>query len=116
MRRCALDEVALEVGCSEVKQLLDTVADFTLLDCRELNEYEVVKIEGATLLPMSEIAERREELAGKEEASIVVHCHHGTRSAQVAAWLRQQGFAKAQSMAGGIDAWVLEIEPGMKRY
>ncbi len=111
-----LSELAIEIGCGEVKQLLDAGADFLLLDCRELDEYEIVKIEGATLLPMSEMAERREELAGKEEMSIVVHCHHGMRSAQVVGWLRQQGFAEAQSMAGGIDRWSQEIDPTLSRY
>ncbi len=38
------------------------------------------------------------------------------RTAQVATWLRGQGFAQAQSVAGGIDRWAVEVEPGMVRY
>jgi rhodanese-related sulfurtransferase len=50
------------------------------------------------------------------ECEVVVHCHHGGRSMQVTRWLRQQGFAKAQSMAGGIDAWAAEIDTSLPRY
>jgi rhodanese-related sulfurtransferase len=46
----------------------------------------------------------------------VVHCHHGGRSLRVAHWLREQGFANAQSMAGGIDRWSQEIDPSVPRY
>jgi rhodanese-related sulfurtransferase len=46
----------------------------------------------------------------------VIHCHKGGRSYRVANWLRQQGFPKAQSMAGGITEWAESIEPGMPTY
>ncbi len=88
----------------------------TLLDCRESDEYSLVAIQGSQLLPMSQIAERKQELAGKEDEPLIVYCHHGMRSAQTVAWLRQQGFRKAVSMAGGIDAWAVEVEPEMTRY
>ena len=86
------------------------------VDCREASEYEAVKIEGSTLLPMSEMAKRVGELEEHRDSEIIIHCHHGGRSLQVANWLRQQGFSAAQSMAGGIDVWAVEIEPGMLRY
>ena len=106
----------LEISCRQTRELLDSGAPPLLLDCREQSEYDHVNIAEAVLLPMSEISTRVGELAGREEEHIVVHCHHGGRSAQVAMWLRGQGFAKAQSMAGGIDEWAVEIEPGMVRY
>jgi rhodanese-related sulfurtransferase len=65
---------------------------------------------------MSEMAERVGELEEHRESEIIIHCHHGGRSLRVANWLRQQGFFTAQSMAGGIDVWSVEIEPGMLRY
>lgn len=90
--------------------------DFVFVDCRETDEYELVRIEGAKLLPISELAARVDELAPHKDQRIVVHCHHGGRSLQVANWLRRQGYSQAQSMDGGIDRWAIEIEPGMARY
>jgi rhodanese-related sulfurtransferase len=65
---------------------------------------------------MGQFVDRVGELAGSEARRVVVHCHLGGRSLRVAQWLRQQGFARAQSMTGGIEAWAVEIEPGMARY
>lgn len=107
---------ALEITCGEVQRLRESSADFLLLDCRERDEHDLVRIEGATLLPMSEIAARAGELAPHKSRRLVIHCHHGGRSLRVAQWLRQQGFLQAQSMSGGIDQWAIEIEPGMARY
>ena len=87
-----------------------------LIDCRERIEYDTVHIKGAILLPMSLIAERIGELAGREEDHLVVYCHHGVRSQQVANWLRGQGFPHTQSMNGGIDQWAVEIDPSLPRY
>lgn len=111
-----MDTLDLEIDCVSVKQLLDQNADFVLLDCREPMEHDLGTIDGAMLLPMSELVDRREELSDQAEQQIVVYCHHGMRSLQVAQWLRQQGFSRAQSMAGGIDRWSLEIDPGLTRY
>jgi rhodanese-related sulfurtransferase len=106
----------LEISVHDVRQLADADEDFLLLDCREPEEHAIASIQGARLLPMSEISERVGELAGNENRRVVVHCHLGGRSLRVAMWLRQQGFSRAQSMAGGIDQWAAEIEPGMPRY
>ncbi|HEX7446968.1 MAG TPA: rhodanese-like domain-containing protein [Pirellulales bacterium] len=111
-----MPELPLEISCQDVKAKLDSGADFLLLDCREADEYAIAQIAGARLLPMSEIQARQVELAGDRGRQVVVHCHHGGRSLQVARWLRQQGFAQAQSMAGGIDRWSLEIDAAVPRY
>lgn len=106
----------IEVSCRDVKARLDQQQPFLLIDCREPDEFAVAKIEGATLLPMSQLAERVGELAGRQQDEIVVHCHHGGRSLRVAMWLRQQGYSRAASMAGGIDQWAIEIDPTIARY
>lgn len=106
----------MEISCQAVKGKLDANEDFLLLDCREANEYETVKIDAATLLPMSEIQARVGELDEHRDREIVVHCHHGGRSLQVANWLRQQGFSTAKSMAGGIDQWATDVDPSLPRY
>ncbi len=109
-------EPPLETTCAAVKERLDADDQFVLLDCREQNEYDLVHLDGATSLPMSTLTDQAGELESFRERPIVVYCHHGGRSFQVATWLRQQGFSRTQSMAGGIDQWALEIEPGMMRY
>lgn len=107
---------SIEIDCQNVKSKLDSDDSFLLLDCREQNEWDHVRIDGATLVPMSEIQERVGELDAHRDGEVIVYCHHGGRSLQVANWLRQQGFSQAQSMAGGIDVWAQEIEPGLPRY
>lgn len=106
----------LEVDCQTVKARLDAGDDFLLLDCREQDEYALVRIDQATLLPMSQLLARAAELEPHRRRAIVVLCHLGGRSLRVTQWLRQQGFTRAQSMAGGIDQWALDISPGMARY
>jgi rhodanese-related sulfurtransferase len=106
----------LETDCQTVKARLDAGAEFLLLDCREADEYETVKIEGSLLLPMSELMTRVAEIERFKNSDLVVHCHHGGRSLKVANWLRQQGFTRAQSLAGGIDQWAAEIDPSLPRY
>jgi rhodanese-related sulfurtransferase len=109
-------ELPIEVDCQSVKALLDAGDNLLLVDCRERDEFQLVNIAGAVLLPMSEIADRLSELAPYLRQRVVVHCHHGGRSLRVARWLRQQGFAQAQSMAGGIDAWAQQVAPTLPRY
>lgn len=106
----------LEIDCRSVKLRLDSGDPLVLLDCRERNEYELVRLDSARLVPMSELAQRVGELDQLRESEIVVYCHHGVRSRQVANWLRGQGFANVKSLAGGIDRWSQEIDTTLPRY
>jgi rhodanese-related sulfurtransferase len=106
----------IETDVATVKAKLDTGGNFVLVDCRELDEYELVRIPGAKLVPMSEMESRVGELDAFRNQNVVVHCHHGGRSLRVASWLRQHGFKQAQSMAGGIDQWAQQIDTSMARY
>lgn len=106
----------LEVSVQHVHELREADKDFLLLDCRERDEFETARIEGSLLIPMSDLAERVEELEPHRQRSIVVHCHHGGRSMQVTRWLHEQGYPQTQNMAGGIDAWSLEIDQAVPRY
>ncbi len=104
-----------EITTEEVKAKLDRGDDFLFLDVREPWEFETARIEGAKLMPMGDVPSRaHQEL--DPESSIVVICHHGVRSMNVTAWLRQQGFEKAQSMRGGIDAWSRSVDPKVPLY
>jgi rhodanese-related sulfurtransferase len=105
----------LEITVAQLQSHLAGPHPPLLLDVREPWEYATAHIEGSTLIPMNEIPARaHQEL--DEDSPILVLCHHGARSLSVAAWLRQQGFDKAQSVSGGIDAWSRTIDPTVPRY
>lgn len=112
----ASSAVPLEIDCVEVKSMLDRGESMILIDCREQDEWDLVHIPEAQLVPMSQISEQLNELEPHRDARVVIHCHHGGRSMRVASWLRQQGFSQAQSMAGGIDGWAERIDPSLARY
>jgi len=104
-----------EITPEEVKSKLNAGESFTLLDVRESWEFETAQIDGAKLMPMGDVPSRaHQEL--DPEAQVVVICHHGIRSMNVAVWLRQQGFEKAQSMRGGIDAWSKRVDGKVPMY
>ena len=105
----------LEITIDHLKSALDSPHKPVLLDVREPWEYQTAHIEGSKPIPMAEVPARAfNEL--DEEDNILVLCHHGARSLSVAVWLRNQGFDKAQSIAGGIDAWSRVIDPHVPRY
>lgn len=86
-----------------------------LVDVREPWEAATAVIEGSLLMPMGDMPARaRQEL--HPDTHIVVYCHHGIRSFSAVVWLREQGFAQAQSLSGGIDTWSQKIDPTIPRY
>ena len=105
----------IEINVASVNEMLHSNEKFTLLDVREPDEVAAAKIAGSTHIPMKDVPPRMAEL-GPKDSRIVVHCHHGGRSLRVTNFLRQQGYANVQNMAGGIDAWSLEIDPTIPRY
>ena len=106
---------SLEIGLHDTAAgLKQTPRPFALVDCREPEEWETCRIEGARLVPLSRFAEMA-PVALDREQPVVVYCHHGMRSARATLWLRQQGYA-AWSMAGGIDAWSRQIDPDVPVY
>jgi rhodanese-related sulfurtransferase len=99
----------LELTVNQALSLLASDHPPLLLDVREPWEFLTAHIQASVIIPMNEIP-------GREEAHILVVCHHGARSLSVANWLRGQGFEKAQSISGGIDAWSTHIDPTVPRY
>ena len=95
-------------------QLQDNRNGILLLDVRETWEREVCNIEGSIHINFTDIAHRLDDL--DPEAEIVVICHHGIRSIQIAGFLESNGFSRVSNLAGGIDSWAEAIEPGMTRY
>ncbi len=106
-----------EVTASEVKRRIDAGEAVCLVDCREPGEWALTRIEGAELIPMNTVPQRLGHIEGRAEAApVVVYCHHGVRSMNVVNWLRNQGVENCQSMSGGIDAWSIDVDPGVARY
>jgi rhodanese-related sulfurtransferase len=104
----------LEITPKAVKERLDLGEKFLFIDVREAWEHEKARIEGSTLIPMREIPASRAQIEQAED--VIVFCHHGMRSMDVAVWLRGQGFDQARSMSGGIERWAAEVDPSVPRY
>jgi rhodanese-related sulfurtransferase len=85
-----------------------------LVDVREPEEYELARVEGSQLLPLSRFNEWAPALDPERET--VFMCHHGIRSAQVCAFLSRQGFENIYNLAGGIERWSAEVDPTVPRY
>ena len=103
-----------DLSPSEVKGLLEKEKNVVLLDVREPHEYEIVHIEGAKLIPLSELPLRVNELDTAD--TVVVHCHHGPRSQQAVKILEHFGFKKLKHLHGGIDKWAEDVDSEMARY
>ena len=103
-----------EISPGELKALMDARKSVKIVDVREPHEYDICRIEGSKLIPLSEFVHRISELDSAEE--LVLHCHHGTRSMKALDLLRSAGFRKIKSLRGGIDAWAEEVDPEMPRY
>lgn len=107
----------MEANPADIKRRIDAGEAMRLIDVREPQEFQITRIGSAQLVPMSTVPARLGELeSAAESATLIVYCHHGMRSLQVVNWLRQQGVAACQSMAGGIDRWSLEVDRTVARY
>jgi rhodanese-related sulfurtransferase len=101
------------------QQLAEWLADASrpkpvLLDVREPWEFDICRIEGSQLIPMHLVPMRCEEIDDEQE--VVVICHHGGRSMQVAMFLERKGFGRLFNLTGGVEAWAVQVAPGMPRY
>jgi molybdopterin/thiamine biosynthesis adenylyltransferase/rhodanese-related sulfurtransferase len=110
----AAEEEIPSISVQELKQKMDEGAQLTLLDVREPDEYEIARIAGARLIPLGELEARMAELP--PSGMLVCQCHSGGRSAHAAQLLKEAGFANVYNLAGGIDAWSLEVDPAVPRY
>lgn len=103
-----------EVSPTELAERTGKGEEVRLIDVRETEEYEVSRIEGAQLMPLSRFHEWAGSLNPEEE--IIFMCHHGIRSAQVCRFLAREGFGKLSNLAGGIDRWSTEVDARIPRY
>ena len=108
-------EIPLELSVHEVKQRREAAPDRTvIIDVREPYELDICRVAGAEHIPMRQIPEHVDALA--RDKHLMILCHSGVRSMRVTEFLRARGFTAVSNIAGGIDAWAEEIEPGMQRY
>lgn len=98
----------------EIKQRLDAGEDLALIDVREPDEVRRASVEQAEVYPMSQAVGWIDTLPKDRE--LVIMCHHGSRSAQVAMALAQRGHSNVTNMSGGIDAWSREVDASVPRY
>lgn len=99
-----------EIEAAElVNWLDDQTREFKIVDVREMNEIGAGTIPGAVAMPMASIPLRLNELPRDEE--LVFICRSGARSAQVCAFLQQQGYAKVYNLRGGMFAWAGSGQP-----
>ena len=102
-----------------VQQLAEWLADDTrpdpvLLDVREPWELELCQLEGSLHIPMHLVPVRCDDIDASRD--VVVICHHGGRSMQVAMFLERSGFSAVHNLVGGMDAWAQEVDPAVRRY
>ena len=103
-----------EIDVHELQERLGRGDRVRLIDVREPWEAEINHIKGADLIPLGELPDRLAEL--DPEASYVVHCKMGGRSANAVARMQQAGFRDVVNLEGGISAWVEEIDPDQQSY
>lgn len=85
-----------------------------LIDVREPNEWDIVRVPGAQLLPKAQVPDHLDELATASELLVV--CRSGRRSADIVRFLRTVGFSNVKNVTGGVLAWAREIDPSLPTY
>nr|WP_237417721.1 adenylyltransferase/sulfurtransferase MoeZ [Actinomadura rayongensis] len=104
------------ISVHDLKALQDRGEDIFLVDVREPNEYEIVSIPGATLIPKGDFLNGSALERLPQDKKIVLHCKSGVRSAEALAVVKSAGFSDAVHVGGGIVAWVNQIDPSLPSY
>jgi adenylyltransferase/sulfurtransferase len=100
----------------QLKEWIDDGENIQIIDVREPNEFEIVSIPGATLIPKNEFLMGTALESLPQDKKIVLNCKTGVRSAEVLAVLKSAGFADAVHVGGGVIGWVNQIEPHKPVY
>jgi adenylyltransferase/sulfurtransferase len=104
-----------EINVRQLAARLQAGEKTFLLDVRQPWEHETAALPDSCLVPLDQLSTRASELDVPPNALLVVYCHHGIRSQSAVALLRHLG-REAVSLAGGIDAWSLLVDPRVPRY
>jgi sulfur-carrier protein adenylyltransferase/sulfurtransferase len=103
-----------EIAPQELAAKLARGDDFELIDVREVQEYEIARIDGARLIPLGQVTEALPSLDHARE--VVVMCKSGIRSARVVRLLQTAGFNRVWNLAGGITRWSDDVDPSVAKY
>jgi adenylyltransferase/sulfurtransferase len=104
------------ISVRDLKEWMDAGKEFELIDVREPNEFEIVSIPGATLIPKNEFLNGNALEKLPKDKQIVLYCKSGARSAEALAATKRAGFGDAVHVGGGVVAWVSQIEPDKPSY
>ena len=96
------------------KALADPKLGVRVIDVREPDEYQIARIDGVPLYPLSTLPQRFTELDPNQQ--YYIHCKSGIRSLKALKFLREQGFKYLKSVKGGINAWADEIDHSVPKY
>ena len=103
-----------EISVRQLKQLRDKQPDLYLLDVREQAEWNIARIEGAHLKPLSILENDFKDIP--KEKAVYCFCKLGGRSAKALEFLKSRGYSHLVKVKGGIQAWSEEIDPTIPRY
>lgn len=103
-----------DISVAELARRRAAGEDVTIVDVREPWEMAIASIPGTTNIPMARIA--ADPSAVPRDREVVVMCHAGGRSRRVVDALEAAGYDRIRNLAGGIDAWSLQVDPAVPRY
>ncbi|MGD0684871.1 MAG: adenylyltransferase/sulfurtransferase MoeZ [Streptosporangiaceae bacterium] len=104
------------ISATELKKMLDRGDDIFLVDVREPNEYEIVSIPGAVLIPKDQFLSGAALERLPHDKRVVLHCKSGARSAECLAIVKNAGFSDAAHVGGGVLAWISQVDPSLPAY
>ena len=103
-----------EITVQQLKEMMDSKADFQLIDVREPHEYNFCNL-GGELIPQAQIPGNVEKIS--KAKPVILQCRSGARSGNMVRWLENNyGFTNLYNLKGGILAWSNEIDPGVPKY
>lgn len=109
-----INEKNYELTPLEFKNSINNDPSAVLVDVRESFEWDICKIKGAKLIPLSALDPTSSSLNSKD--SLYLYCYKGKRSVMALKKLRKAGFKKLKYLRGGIDLWAEEVDPDMPKY
>jgi rhodanese-related sulfurtransferase len=107
---------AVEITPRELARQLENGHAVRMIDVRQPWENEIARLPGSLLIPLGELPQRVQEVPAEPAVPVVLYCHHGVRSLSAVTYLQRLGYFHCRSLAGGIDAWSCEVDPGVPRY